>query len=58
MPTGTAASFDAKPQQHGIAGIQLSIEGDGPRTVVMIHSWPDTAALWALPRVFCPAISD
>ncbi|MGJ4949337.1 alpha/beta fold hydrolase [Bradyrhizobium sp. HKCCYLS20291] len=46
MPIETAESYDPQPQQHSIAGIQVSIEGDGPRTVVMIHGWPDTAALW------------
>jgi len=27
-------------------GIEVHIEGTGPRTLVMIHGWPDTAALW------------
>lgn len=24
----------------------VRIEGDGPQTLVMVHGWPDTAALW------------
>ncbi|PTT74931.1 alpha/beta hydrolase [Pelomonas sp. HMWF004] len=30
-----------------VAGLDVLIEGTGDRTVVMIHGWPDTAALWA-----------
>lgn len=30
-----------------VAGLDVLIEGAGDRTVVMIHGWPDTAALWA-----------
>lgn len=30
-----------------VAGLDVLIEGRGDRTVVMIHGWPDTAALWA-----------
>ncbi|MEP6873067.1 MAG: alpha/beta hydrolase [Burkholderiales bacterium] len=29
-----------------IDGITLQIEGRGSRTVLMLHGWPDTAALW------------
>jgi len=29
-----------------IEGIEVRVEGKGPRTLVMIHGWPDTAALW------------
>ncbi|MEM9255220.1 MAG: alpha/beta fold hydrolase [Pseudomonadota bacterium] len=29
-----------------IAGSQVFIEGSGPRTIVMLHGWPDTHALW------------
>jgi pimeloyl-ACP methyl ester carboxylesterase len=29
-----------------IEGIEVRIDGGGPRTLVMIHGWPDTAALW------------
>lgn len=29
-----------------IDGIDIHIEGDGPRTLVMIHGWPDTWRLW------------
>ncbi|RZJ85609.1 MAG: alpha/beta hydrolase [Massilia sp.] len=29
-----------------VAGLDVLIEGAGDRTVVMIHGWPDTAALW------------
>lgn len=28
------------------APVTLHIEGDGPRTVVLIHGWPDTHRLW------------
>lgn len=30
-----------------IAGLDVTIEGEGTRTVVMAHGWPDTQALWA-----------
>ncbi len=30
-----------------IAGLDVTLEGDGARTVVMLHGWPDTQALWA-----------
>lgn len=29
-----------------VDGIDVLIEGDGPETVLMIHGWPDTCALW------------
>ena len=29
-----------------VQGIDVFIEGAGPRTVVMIHGWPDTHRLW------------
>jgi len=29
-----------------IDGVEVRIDGSGPRTLVMIHGWPDTAALW------------
>lgn len=29
-----------------VNGVDVYIEGDGPRTVVMIHGWPDTYRLW------------
>jgi pimeloyl-ACP methyl ester carboxylesterase len=29
-----------------VDGTPVWIEGTGPRTLVMIHGWPDTAALW------------
>ena len=29
-----------------IDGIEVQVEGNGPRTVVMIHGWPDTHRLW------------
>lgn len=32
---------------HRVAGLDVIVEGQGERTVVMIHGWPDTAALWA-----------
>lgn len=29
-----------------VAGVNGNIEGDGEQTLVMIHGWPDTKALW------------
>jgi len=29
-----------------IDGTEVLLEGDGPGTVVMLHGWPDTRALW------------
>lgn len=29
-----------------IDGVELHIEGEGPRTLVMVHGWPDTWRLW------------
>jgi len=29
-----------------IQGVDIQIEGDGPETLVMLHGWPDTLALW------------
>ncbi|MCB1843776.1 MAG: alpha/beta hydrolase [Halioglobus sp.] len=29
-----------------IDGATVFMEGNGPRTIVMLHGWPDTAALW------------
>ena len=29
-----------------IQGVDIQIEGDGPDTLVMLHGWPDTLALW------------
>lgn len=29
-----------------VEGIEVRIRGAGPRTVVMIHGWPDTADVW------------
>lgn len=29
-----------------VDGIEVRIEGDGPDTVVLLHGWPDTLALW------------
>lgn len=29
-----------------VDNIEVIIEGDGPKTVVMIHGWPDTYRLW------------
>lgn len=33
-------------ETHQVAGLDVFIEGAGDRTIVMIHGWPDTAALW------------
>jgi len=29
-----------------IQGVDVHIEGNGPETLVMLHGWPDTLALW------------
>jgi pimeloyl-ACP methyl ester carboxylesterase len=29
-----------------VDGIELLVEGQGPRTVVMVHGWPDTYRVW------------
>lgn len=29
-----------------IAGCEIHTEGEGPRTIVMVHGWPDTWRLW------------
>ena len=29
-----------------IDGIDVRAEGQGPRTVVMVHGWPDTYRVW------------
>ena len=29
-----------------VAGIDVWLEGEGPHTVVMLHGWPDSPALW------------
>jgi pimeloyl-ACP methyl ester carboxylesterase len=29
-----------------VDGIDVYVEGDGPRSIVMIHGWPDTYRLW------------
>jgi len=29
-----------------IQGVDIHIDGDGPETLVMLHGWPDTLALW------------
>ncbi|MFY8191979.1 MAG: alpha/beta fold hydrolase, partial [Limnohabitans sp.] len=29
-----------------IQGVDIHIEGNGPETLVMLHGWPDTLALW------------
>ena len=29
-----------------IQGVDIHIEGDGPETLIMLHGWPDTLALW------------
>lgn len=42
--TGSIAS---PVEVRHIAGLDVTIEGAGARTVVMVHGWPDTEALWA-----------
>jgi pimeloyl-ACP methyl ester carboxylesterase len=27
-------------------GVDIQVEGNGPETLVMLHGWPDTLALW------------
>ena len=29
-----------------IQGMEVQVEGAGPRTVLMLHGWPDTLAVW------------
>jgi hypothetical protein len=29
-----------------IQGVDILIEGKGPETLLMLHGWPDTLALW------------
>ena len=29
-----------------IQGVDIHIEGNGPETLIMLHGWPDTLALW------------
>ncbi len=29
-----------------VQGVEVRIEGTGPETIVMLHGWPDTLALW------------
>lgn len=31
---------------RNIVGIDMLLDGNGPRTILMVHGWPDTAALW------------
>lgn len=33
-------------QQHNVDGVEVLVDGQGPRTLVMIHGWPDTHRLW------------
>lgn len=33
-------------QQLQLNGIAVQIEGEGPRTVLMLHGWPDTLRVW------------
>jgi len=39
-------SLAAAAPAHRIDGVDVYVDGDGPRTVVMIHGWPDTYRLW------------
>lgn len=43
-PTPSTA---APSEVRQIAGLDVTIEGEGARTVVMVHGWPDTEALWS-----------
>ncbi len=33
-------------EQMTVDGVEVFIEGEGPKTIVMIHGWPDTHRLW------------
>ena len=35
-----------KQSDLAVDGVPISIEGQGDHTIVMVHGWPDTAALW------------
>ena len=39
-------SVAASAPAHRIDGVAVYVDGNGPRTVVMIHGWPDTYRLW------------
>jgi pimeloyl-ACP methyl ester carboxylesterase len=42
---------------HEIDGVQVLVDGDGPATMLMLHGWPDTAALWdAQVAAFAPTM--
>lgn len=41
-----AESAAMTQQEHNVDGIEVLVEGQGPRTLVMIHGWPDTHRLW------------
>jgi pimeloyl-ACP methyl ester carboxylesterase len=30
-----------------IQGVDIQVEGNGSETLVMLHGWPDTLALWS-----------
>lgn len=36
----------SQSQTIQVDGVEVVVEGQGPRTVVMIHGWPDTLHLW------------
>lgn len=42
-----AAPIASPTETRHIAGLDVTVEGDGMRTVVMVHGWLDTDALWA-----------
>ena len=42
-PTGTGAA------PLVVDDVAVTVDGRGPRAVLMVHGWPDTAALWTRP---------
>jgi len=42
-----ALFMKAATEVRRIAGLDVTMEGGGARTVVMVHGWPDTEAVWA-----------
>jgi hypothetical protein len=33
-------------QRLNVQGVEVQIEGQGTETLLMLHGWPDTLALW------------
>ena len=45
LTRGAFAKADPSPAHH-VDGIDVYVDGNGPRTLVMLHGWPDTHRLW------------